>query len=164
MSTQAAKPRIGPTTPEQIAWVGLLRAHASAMRRFNGDLISEHGLTLNDYEVLLHLASAPERMMRRVDLAKSVLLTPSGITRLLEGLERAGWVERASCASDARVTYALLTDEGYDKLRDASSTHVEGIRSHFAERFSPRSWRRSARCSPASRSRAPKATTAPPRP
>jgi DNA-binding MarR family transcriptional regulator len=137
MSTQAAKPRIGPTTPEQIAWVGLLRAHASAMRRFNGDLISEHGLTLNDYEVLLHLASAPERMMRRVDLAKSVLLTPSGITRLLEGLERAGWVERASCASDARVTYALLTDEGYDKLREASSTHVEGIRSHFAERFSP---------------------------
>jgi DNA-binding MarR family transcriptional regulator len=137
MSTQTSKPRIGPTTPEQIAWVGLLRAHASAMRRFNGDLISEHGLTLNDYEVLLHLARAPERMMRRVDLAKSVLLTPSGITRLLEGLERAGWVERASCASDARVTYALLTDDGYEKLRQASSTHVEGIRSHFAERFSP---------------------------
>jgi len=56
---------------------------------------------------------------------------------LLEGLELAGYVERASCASDARVTYALLTDEGYDKLREASLTHVEGIRSHFAERFSP---------------------------
>jgi DNA-binding MarR family transcriptional regulator len=107
------------------------------MRRFNGDLISEHGLTLNDYEVLLHLAHAPDRRLRRVDLAKSVLLTPSGITRLLEGLELAGYVERASCSSDARVTYALLTDEGYDKLREASSTHVEGIRSHFAERFSP---------------------------
>lgn len=107
------------------------------MRRFNGDLISEHGLTLNDYEVLLHLARAPDRRLRRVDLAKSVLLTPSGITRLLEGLELAGYVERASCASDARVTYALLTDEGYDKLREASLTHVEGIRSHFAERFSP---------------------------
>jgi DNA-binding MarR family transcriptional regulator len=107
------------------------------MRRFNGDLISEHGLTLNDYEVLLHLAREPDRRLRRVDLAKSVLLTPSGITRLLEGLELAGYVERASCASDARVTYALLTDEGYDKLREASLTHVEGIRSHFAERFSP---------------------------
>jgi len=107
------------------------------VRRFNGDLISEHGLTLNDYEVLLHLAHAPDRRLRRVDLAKSVLLTPSGITRLLEGLELAGYVERASCASDARVTYALLTDEGYDKLREASLTHVEGIRSHFAERFSP---------------------------
>jgi DNA-binding MarR family transcriptional regulator len=106
------------------------------MRRFNGDLMSAHGLTMNDYEVLLHLAHAPERRLRRVDLAKSVLLTPSGITRLLEGLERAGYVERASCSSDARVTYALLTDEGYQKLREASSTHVEGIRSHFAERFS----------------------------
>jgi DNA-binding MarR family transcriptional regulator len=136
MSTQAKTPTIGPTTPEQVAWVALLRAHASAMRRFNGELMSAHELTLNDYEVLLRLAQEPERMMRRVDLAKSVLLTPSGITRLLEGLERCGYVERASCSSDARVTYALLTDEGYEKLRQASSTHVEGIRSHFAGRFS----------------------------
>lgn len=136
MSTQAKTPKIGPTTAEQRAWVALLRAHASAMRRFNGELMSAHELTLNDYEVLLRLAQEPERMMRRVDLAKSVLLTPSGITRLLEGLERCGYVERASCSSDARVTYALLTDEGYEKLRQASSTHVEGIRSHFAGRFS----------------------------
>jgi DNA-binding MarR family transcriptional regulator len=136
MGTQASKRRISPTTPEQIAWVSLLRAHVSATRRFNGDLVAGHGLTLNDYEVLLHLARAPERMLRRVDLAKSVLLTPSGITRLLEGLERAGYVERASCSSDARVTYALLSDKGYEKLREASSTHVEGIRSHFADRFS----------------------------
>jgi DNA-binding MarR family transcriptional regulator len=114
-----------------------MRAHVAAMRRFNGELSSAHGLTINDYEVLLHLANAPDRMMRRVDLAKSVLLTPSGITRLLEGLERCGYVERASCSSDARVTYALLTDEGYEKLRQASATHVEGIRSHFTGRFSP---------------------------
>ena len=132
MSTQASKPRIAPTTPEQRAWVSLTRAHVAAIRRFNGDLSTAHGLTINDYEVLLHLAQAPDRMMRRVDLAKSVLLTPSGITRLLEGLERCGYVERASCSSDARVTYALLTDEGYQKLREASATHVEGIRSHFA--------------------------------
>jgi DNA-binding MarR family transcriptional regulator len=132
MSTQASKPRIAPATPEQRAWVSLTRAHVAAVRRFNGDLSTAHGLTINDYEVLLHLAQAPDRMMRRVDLAKSVLLTPSGITRLLEGLERCGYVERASCSSDARVTYALLTDEGYEKLREASATHVEGIRSHFA--------------------------------
>jgi DNA-binding MarR family transcriptional regulator len=136
MSAQTSKPRIGPTTPEQVAWVGLIRAHAAATRRFNADLVSAHGLTLNDYEVLLHLARAPERRLRRVDLAERVLLTPSGITRLLEGLERDGYVERASCSSDARVTYALLTDEGYEKLREASSTHVDGIRSHFAGRFS----------------------------
>ncbi len=137
MRSQASlKSRIGATTPEQTAWVGLLRAHSAATRRFNAELVNEHGLTLNDYEVLLHLARAPERMLRRVDLARSVLLTPSGITRLLEGLERAGFVERASCPSDARVTYAKLTGDGYGKLREASSTHVDGIRSHFAERFS----------------------------
>jgi DNA-binding MarR family transcriptional regulator len=93
-------------------------------------------LTINDYEVLLHLAHAPDRMMRRVDLARSVLLTPSGITRLLEGLERCGYVERAKCESDARVTYARLTDRGHAKLSEASVTHVEEIRTHFAERFS----------------------------
>ena len=74
--------------------------------------------------------------MRRVDLANSVFLTPSGITRLVAGLERAGYVERASCDSDARVTYALLTEAGLEKLREAASTHVDGIRSHFADRFS----------------------------
>ena len=125
------------------------------MRRFNGELSSAHGLTINDYEVLLHLAQAPERMMRRVDLAKSVVLTPSGITRLLEGLERCGYVERASCSSDARVTYALLTDEGYEKLREASATHIEGIRSHFEGASRPRSWRRWANCSPVCRSPTP---------
>jgi len=136
MSTQASRPQIGPTTPDQRAWVGLARAYASAMRRFNGDLMSAHALTLNDYEVMLHLAEAPERMMRRVDLAKSVLLTPSGITRLLEGLERCGYVERASCASDARVTYAQLTDEGHAKLREASRSHVAEIREYMGGRFS----------------------------
>ena len=135
MSTQAKTPTIGPTTPEQRAWVALLRAHASAMRRFNGELMSAHELTLNDYEVLLRLAQEPERMMRRVDLAKSVLLTPSGITRLLEGLERCGYVERASCSSDARVTYAALTETGRKKLRKASSTQIAAIDALFKERF-----------------------------
>ncbi|HEY7018433.1 MAG TPA: MarR family winged helix-turn-helix transcriptional regulator [Gaiellaceae bacterium] len=119
-----------------MAWVGLIRAHATTTRRFNAELVAEHGLTLNDYEVLLHLARAEGRRLRRVDLAKSVLLTPSGITRLLEGLERSGWVERASCESDARVTYAQLTDAGLDKLRDAGTTHVAGIQGFFRERYS----------------------------
>ena len=132
MSTQAL-PRGGT---EIEAWAGLLRAHASITRRFNAELVSEHGLTLNDYEVLLVLAHAPERRLRRVDLSGRVLLTPSGITRLLVGLERSGYVERASCESDARVTYAQLTDGGLDKLRDAAKTHVADIRSLFAERFS----------------------------
>jgi DNA-binding MarR family transcriptional regulator len=124
------------TTPEITAWVGLLRAHATTTRRFNAELVAAHGLTLNDYEVLLHLSHAEDRRLRRVDLAERVLLTPSGITRLLEGLERAGYVERASCAADARVTYALLTDEGVQKLREAADSHVAGILEFFGGRFS----------------------------
>ena len=117
------------------AWVALLRTHAALTRRFNQELVALHGLTLNDYEVLLFLARAPDRMMRRVDLANSVLLTPSGITRLLEGLERAGHVVRQPCATDARVVYAKLTDEGLDKLRTASRTHLQSIRELFGEHF-----------------------------
>ena len=132
MSTQVPR----RTTPEIVAWVGLVRAHASTMRRFNAELVAEHDLTINDYEVLLHLSHADDRRLRRVDLAQLVLLTPSGITRLLEGLERAGYVERATCESDARVTYAQLTDEGEEKLRHASTSHVAGIRDFFRERFS----------------------------
>jgi DNA-binding MarR family transcriptional regulator len=124
------------TTPEVSAWVGLLRAHASTTRRLSAELVADHGLTLNDYEVLLHLSRAEGRRLRRVDLAERVLLTPSGITRLLAGLECAGYVERASCASDARVTYAQLTDAGIEKLRAAATTHVAGIRELFNGRFS----------------------------
>jgi len=124
------------TTPEIQTWVALLRAHATSIRRFNAELVGEHGLTLNDYEVLLHLSHAEGRRLRRVDLAERVLLTPSGITRLLEGLERYGYVERASCAADARVTYAQLTEDGEAKLREAAKTHVAGIHAFFRERFS----------------------------
>lgn len=132
MSTQVPQ----RTIPEIQTWVALLRAHASSTRRFNAELVVEHGLTLNDYEVLLHLSRAEGKRLRRVDLAQSVLLTPSGITRLLAGLERAGYVERASCASDARVTYAQLTDDGEAKLREAADTHVADIREFFRGRFS----------------------------
>jgi DNA-binding MarR family transcriptional regulator len=135
LSAQASPPRLERETPEVQAWANLLRAHAALTRRFSSDLVAEHGLTLNDYEVLLHLAHAPDRRLRRVDLAERVLLTPSGITRLLAGLERVGYVARATCASDARVSYAVLTAAGYEKLREAAPTHVGGIRSLFADRF-----------------------------
>src|SRR3989442_15700647 len=82
------------------AWKRFLRAHSALTRQMDADLIVSHGLTLSDYEVLLRLSQAPDRRMRRVDLAEGVLLTQSGITRLLAGLEQAGWVERASCETD----------------------------------------------------------------
>ena len=117
------------------AWVAFLRSHAAITRQLNVDLLNAHGLTLNDYEVLIHLASAEGRMMRRVDLAESVLLTASGITRLLDGLERAGYVEKARCASDARVSYAKLTSAGHSKLRAAAETHLQGVEELFTSRY-----------------------------
>jgi len=124
-----------PNTSRLDAWIRFLRAHAALTRELSADLVAEHGLTLNDYEVLLHLARAPEKRMRRVDLAESILLTASGITRLLEGLERAGLVERVLCDTDRRVVYAHLTDAGARKLREAGRTHVAGIEALFVGRY-----------------------------
>ena len=118
------------------SWVSFLRAHAAITRQLNADLLNDHGLTLSDYEVLLRLANAERGMMRRVDLAESVLLTASGITRLLDGLERAGFVEKAACESDARVSYAKLTEAGHRKLAEASTTHLAGVEEVFTGRFS----------------------------
>ena len=117
------------------AFAALLRAHASSTRRLNAQLSADHGLTISDYEVLLRLSWAPDRRMRRVDLAEEVLLTASGITRLLDGLERSGLVDRGSCDGDRRVVYAVLTEAGRDKLRTASATHLVQVDELFGERL-----------------------------
>ncbi len=117
------------------AFAALLRAHASSTRVLNAQLLADHGLTLSDYEVLLRLAWSPDRRMRRVDLAEEVLLTASGITRLLDGLEKAGYVERGTCDSDRRVVYAVLTEAGLTKLRGAATSHVAQVEELFADRF-----------------------------
>ena len=132
----AAATRTTMTTVELTGWVTFLRAHAAITRELSVQLQREHGLTLNDYEVLLHLARADGSMMRRVDLAQSVLLSASGITRLLEGLERTGLVEKHACKSDGRVSYAKLTDAGHARLREASVTHLRGVEELFAGRYS----------------------------
>jgi DNA-binding MarR family transcriptional regulator len=118
------------------SWVSFLRAHSAITRQLNADLLNVHGLTLNDYEVMLLLSRAEDRRMRRVDLAQSVVLTASGITRLLDGLERAGYVEKDSCATDGRVSYAKLTSSGHAKLKDAAETHLRGVEELFTGRFS----------------------------
>ncbi|HEY7147990.1 MAG TPA: MarR family transcriptional regulator [Gaiellaceae bacterium] len=117
------------------AWINFLRAHAAVTRQFNAELLATHGLTINDFDVLAQLSRAPENALKRVDLAESVLLTPSGITRLLKGLEEAGWVRNRPCAEDARVTYAVLTPAGKRKLGEARKTHVASVRALFSERF-----------------------------
>ena len=102
----------------------------------DANLRSAHGLTLTDYEVLVQLANADEQRLSRVELAERTLLSQSGMTRLLEGLERAGLVERASCPTDRRVVYACLTDAGYRRCSEAAQTHLEDVGRAFFERFS----------------------------
>ena len=118
------------------SWIRLIRGYASVTRAMSAELVAEHGLTINDYEALLHLSQAEDGQMRRVDLAGLLLLTASGVTRLLDGLETAGLVERASCARDRRVTYAVLTEAGRTRLRQASVSHVAGVRAFFEARYS----------------------------
>ena len=105
-------------------FVRLLHAHGSLMRSIEARLLAEHGLSANDFETLLHLSRAERGEMRRIDLAERLRLTPSGVTRLLDGLERAGLTDRGGCPTDARVTYAVITDEGRQVLTRAACTHA----------------------------------------
>jgi DNA-binding MarR family transcriptional regulator len=118
------------------AWGGLLRSHATMTRAMNAQLVAEHGITLSDYDVLIALANAPDNRMRRVDLANAVVLTASGITRLLDRLEAEGWVCKHSCESDARVSWAVLTESGHRKLVEAAVTHHADIARLFTDRLS----------------------------
>ena len=116
-------------------FVRLIQGHAAATRELSADLVRDHGLTINDYECLLRLSRAADQQLKRVELAESLVLTPSGVTRLLDGLERAGYVEKGSCETDARITYAVLTDAGREKLSEAAGSHVVQVRAFFEQRF-----------------------------
>lgn len=122
-------------SPAVTAWTRLLRAYASTTRSLSAELQESHGLTLNEYEALLVLSRAEGRRLKRVELARSLMLTASGITRLLQGLEEAGFVERTSCATDLRVAYAQLTDAGLEKLQAASADHLASIQALLEEHF-----------------------------
>jgi DNA-binding MarR family transcriptional regulator len=118
--------------------VRFLRAHAALTRELSSRLEAVHELTLSDFDVLVQLYYAEGRRMRRIDLARSVLLTASGVTRLLDGLESGGLVEKERCDSDARVTYAVLTEAGVRKIEDARESHLADIEELFGSRFSTR--------------------------
>ncbi len=117
------------------AWRSYLQSHATIVRMLDAELISEHGITTRDYEVLLYLAQSDGRRLPMSALAESTMLTRSGITRLVDGLVADGFIERVSCPKDARVSYAQLTDQGFAKLRDAGCTHVGSIHRLFLEHF-----------------------------
>ncbi len=117
------------------AWRSYLQSHAAIVRELDGELVTEHGMTSRDYEVLLYLAQAENRKLPMSALSERTMLTRSGITRLIDGLVASGLIERVSCESDARVSYAQLTDAGYEKLRAAGRTHIAGIQRLFLEHF-----------------------------
>jgi DNA-binding MarR family transcriptional regulator len=133
MSTVASAPLDGTALD---AWRAYLQSHASILRALDAELSAEHGITARDYEVLLYLAQAPDRQLPMSALASSTMLTRSGITRLVDGLVAVGCIERVNCKEDARVSYAQLTNIGFEKLREAGRTHVGSIRRLFLEHFS----------------------------
>jgi DNA-binding MarR family transcriptional regulator len=124
------------TAAELGAWRGFLRAHSAIVRELDRDLQDEHDLPLTEYEVLLRLESAPGRRMRMTELASSVLLSQSGVTRLVDRLVKAGLVERERCDDDRRGLFARVTPAGLRRLAQARPTHLAGVRRSFLERFS----------------------------
>ncbi len=108
-----------------------MRAHSVLRRELQAEVLSPRGLTQSDFEALLHIARAHEQRLRRIDLVEALMLTPSGVTRLLDGLEQAGLVENVQCDSDARVHWARLTGEGADLLECVGVQHAELLRSLF---------------------------------
>ena len=124
------------STEEITAWRLFLRSHAIVLRRLENDLIQEHQLPLASYEVLVQLEEASDRRLRMTELADAVLLSRSGLTRLVDRLEREGLVERQACVEDARGLFAVLTDAGLMRLRQASPTHLRGIQDYAVGRLS----------------------------
>jgi DNA-binding MarR family transcriptional regulator len=122
---------------ELAAWRGLLRSHASLTRALDVDLVSSHGLPLTSYEVLLFLADSDAGRLRMSELADSVLLSRSGLTRLVDRLERQGLLRRESCSQDRRGSYAVITARGRELFDRARVTHLEGVRRRFLAHFTP---------------------------
>lgn len=137
MATTGTPLRTSLDARELRAWRGLLHVHATLVKALDAEMAAAHGIGITAYEVLLHLADAPEHRMRMYDLASSVLLSRSGLTRLVDRLERDGLLERESCQSDARGAFAVLTDAGRRKLEAARPTHLAGVRRHFLDALSP---------------------------
>jgi DNA-binding MarR family transcriptional regulator len=143
--------------PRLTPWRAFLRAYHQVARRLDDDLRAEHGLSLQEYAALVQLAEAPGRRMRMGRLADGVLLSKSGVTRLVDRLEGDGLVHRLVCQSDARGAEAILTEAGLERLRAATPTHLRGIQAYFLDAFGSEDLARLERtmddvaCGPASR-------------
>jgi DNA-binding MarR family transcriptional regulator len=136
MTQAAARPPVDPAVPPAgdprlRAWIAFLRAHAAVTRRLEAELHAERDLGLAEYDALVQLALADGGRLRMSELAERVVLSRSGVTRLVDRLEASGLVARAPCADDARVAWATLTQAGLARLQDASPVHLRGVERHF---------------------------------
>jgi DNA-binding MarR family transcriptional regulator len=145
MGISSARVNVGAPSPqtqaelgdaELGAWRGLVRVHAALVRELDAELDARHGLPLSSYEVLRCLSRAPNGRMRMAELAEHVLLSRSGMTRLIDRLEREGMVTRSTCDKDGRGCYAGLTDLGRATVEQARTTHIEVVRAGFLRHFS----------------------------
>jgi DNA-binding MarR family transcriptional regulator len=118
------------------AWRSFVESIGDLWTALEND-VAKHGLTLGDYQVLVFLSEAPENALRMCDLAKQLQLSPSGLTRRLDGLVKAGFVERRGSPHDRRVMLAHLTTSGREKLEATAPAHVESVRHHIIDRLSP---------------------------
>ncbi len=129
-------------SPEQLeVWRTFVRAHDRVVRRLEEDLQSKHNMPLAWYEVLARLVEADRHRLRMAELAERVMLSPSGLTRLIDRLVSEGLVRREHAERDGRGFYAVLTDAGYERLREASGTHLRGIRDYVISRFTDKELR-----------------------
>lgn len=124
------------TATELGAWRGLLRVHAALVRDLDAELLAKIDLPLSSYDVLIYLQAAPGKKLRMAELADSVLLSRSGVTRLVDRLEREGLIVRETCESDGRGSFAVLTDDGEELLARARPTHLASVRERFLRHFS----------------------------
>ena len=126
------------TEPEMRCWRALISVTTGVLGALDGELQSEHGLSLGEYEVLVHLSEEPGRAIRMSELAGRLHLSPSGITRRIDGLAKSGLVERQACPSDRRGLNAVLTPLGMKTLTTVAPTHLRGVREYFIDRLSDR--------------------------
>jgi DNA-binding MarR family transcriptional regulator len=123
------------TRDERAAWVGLLQTSASLVRRLDDELRQAHGLPLSSFELLAQLYRAPDYRLRMAELAEHLVLTRSGVTRLVDRLVRGGLVRRLDADCDGRGVYAELTRRGFEAFDEAAATHVDGLRRLFFGRL-----------------------------
>jgi DNA-binding MarR family transcriptional regulator len=144
MQRTAATPAPTFNELELDAWRGFLRTHAEVVRGLDEELTERHGLPLSSYDVLVQLSEAPEGRLRMSSLADAVLLSRSGLSRLVTRLVAQGLIERMECKNDARGSFAAITEDGLARLEEARATHREGVRERFLGKLGEREQRQLA--------------------